>query len=305
MNEEEIRKYANELSPEDLERRTKYVVAPKQMVELKLTVNLMCRVPPKDPWDSGWRLYHGNETTEMITDRYEDVFGLFNPSDVVYDKSIAQYLDSPVGSTYKRNKDGEFVLVVENNPVELPNDYTDVELITKDTDELEDLLGQNYDLGMIETDLSREEYIKKISKRVSGQPQLLFDEFTDMLRDIIAEKKQTIAQEEEWRIQREQEEKERKKERQFERITGLIISIPVLLYIASMPFVALYRVLKKKDRVLNYARAALLMGMLFFLVISMIYLFFKDDSEVKHRKLKGVLYLVLGIACCVIGFVLC
>jgi hypothetical protein len=73
----------------------------------------MYRESPRDPIDSGWHFFSGEESQE-----YADEPGNFAIYDVNtianYDPSIIAYLDAPMGSAFGRGEDGK--LVAEEMP---------------------------------------------------------------------------------------------------------------------------------------------------------------------------------------------
>ncbi len=71
-------------------------------------VGIMYRERPENKFDSGWRFLAGDEDAEYMDDiRNMDIFRLNTICN--YDMDIIEYLDSPVGSAFYRNKKGEFV----------------------------------------------------------------------------------------------------------------------------------------------------------------------------------------------------
>lgn len=299
MNEEEIKKLAEEIGP----RRTKYVIVPKQVIELHLSINYMQRDEPTTPWDSGWRFLHGNETEEML-DRKE-VFGCYNPSDILYEgnKVIAKYLDSPVGSAFER--DG--VDFVPCGEAELP-EQPFIDLVTKDTTEVETLLAEQYDLGAIKTKLNREEYINLVTEKISNSPQLIYDEVIDTIQDSITRRKDQIESEK----RRKLEEERRREKDKREMVDLMLMTAP---FAAMLAFVAIGKTcLYFRDRYFvngrtlfdGFSRTFLSILIVICLACTLIYLLaspFVKNKEL-HMRRKGIMFGILSILCILLGKVI-
>lgn len=79
----------------------------KIMVENK-KVGYMYREKPDNEYDSGWRFLAGDESDEYMNNS-ENV-GIYKLNTVCnYDIDIIDFLESPIGSAFYRNKNGEFV----------------------------------------------------------------------------------------------------------------------------------------------------------------------------------------------------
>lgn len=71
-------------------------------------VGFMYRENPDNEYDSGWRFMAGDETEEYMNN--PDNMGIYRLNTLCnYDVDITDFLDSPVGTAYYRNKRGEFV----------------------------------------------------------------------------------------------------------------------------------------------------------------------------------------------------
>lgn len=300
MNEEEIKELAEELGT----RRTKYVVAPKHVIELHLTINYMQRVKPSDPWDSGWRFLHGNETDEML-DRKDEIFNCYNPSEVLYEGNevIFKYLDSPVGSAFVREGD-DFVSCGQEDEAEPQV----IALVTKDTTEVKTLLAEQYDLGAIKTKLSRERYIDFMTEKISNSPQLIYDEVIDTIQDSITKRKNQI--ETEKRRKLEEERRREKDERELKDL--MLMTAP---FAAMLAFVAIGNtVLYFRNRYFvngrtlfdGFSRTFLSILIVICLACTLIYLLV--DPLVKNKELhmrrKGVMFGILSILCILLGKVI-
>ena len=68
----------------------------------------MYRETPENNTDSGWRFMAGDETEEYMNDTNN--MGIYNLNTLCnYDIDIIDYLDSPVGTAFFRDKNGEFI----------------------------------------------------------------------------------------------------------------------------------------------------------------------------------------------------
>ena len=292
-----------------LERRTKYILAPKQMVEYELKVNYMIRVEPRDPWDSGWRFLHGNETEEM-TERKE-IFGCYNPSDFLYkgNKAIAKYLDSPIGSKLKR--DGDDFVLYDSVPKESAQV---IEMVTKDIAELQELLAENYDLNKLESSksrMTREEYINTMSAKISSAPQLLYDETIDVLRYNIQKQKQINEEIIKRKEKAEQEKVEREARDQKSRAEYLTAKLMIFSLICFSLFSAAYQkiLLRRPLTTEVYLKAALailfiictfLFGMIYFTGYSCLSNPPKREKIIARKRI-GKLFGVLAVVCLICG----
>lgn len=90
---------------------TGYCFATKKITVEGLNVGYMYREAPEDELDSGWRFFSGTETQDYVDNpinvQIYDVNTIVN-----YDKSIIPYLNSPIGSEYKKKEESvEFQLL--------------------------------------------------------------------------------------------------------------------------------------------------------------------------------------------------
>ena len=75
----------------------------------------MYREAPRDPIDSGWHFFSGEETQDYADDAKN--FALYDVNTIAnYDPAIIPLLDSPVGSAFGRSEGGDFL------PEEMPSD---------------------------------------------------------------------------------------------------------------------------------------------------------------------------------------
>lgn len=71
-------------------------------------IGFMYRETPENNTDSGWRFMAGDETEEYMNDTNN--MGIYNLNTLCnYDIDIIDYLDSPVGTAFFRDKNGEFI----------------------------------------------------------------------------------------------------------------------------------------------------------------------------------------------------
>lgn len=79
----------------------------KIMIENK-PVGFMYREKPDNEFDSGWRFMAGDETEEYMNN--PENTGIYSLNTICnYDVDITDFLDSPIGTAYYRNKKGDFV----------------------------------------------------------------------------------------------------------------------------------------------------------------------------------------------------
>lgn len=70
-------------------------------------IGIMYREPPESRFDSGWRFLAGDEDEEYMSNiENMDIFRLNTICN--YDPDIIEYLDSPTGSAFYRNRNGDF-----------------------------------------------------------------------------------------------------------------------------------------------------------------------------------------------------
>ena len=70
-------------------------------------VGFMYREKPDNKLDSGWRFLAGDESEEYMNDiNNMDIFCLNTICN--YDPDIIEFLESPVGSVFYRDRDGSF-----------------------------------------------------------------------------------------------------------------------------------------------------------------------------------------------------
>lgn len=70
-------------------------------------IGIMYRDKPESRFDSGWRFLAGDENQEYMNDiENSEIFNLNTICN--YDPEIIEYLESPVGSAFYRNKSGDF-----------------------------------------------------------------------------------------------------------------------------------------------------------------------------------------------------
>ncbi len=70
-------------------------------------IGIMYREKPESKFDSGWRFLAGDENEEYMNDiENAEIFNLNTICN--YDPEIIEYLESPIGSAFYRNKSGEF-----------------------------------------------------------------------------------------------------------------------------------------------------------------------------------------------------
>ena len=307
MKEEEIDNILKELGPKVVERRTNYILAQKQMVEYELKVNYMIRVEPRDPWDSGWRFLHGNETEEM-TERKE-IFGCYNPSDFLYkgNEAIPKYLDSPIGSKLKR--DGDDFVLYDSSPKESAQV---IEMVTKDIAELQELLAENYDLlPYSKSRMAREEYINTMSAKISSAPQLLYDETIDILRDNIQKQKQINEEIIKRKEKAEQEKVEREARDKKSRAEYLTAKVMIFSLVCFSLFSAVYQkiLLRRPLTTEVYLKAALailfiicifLFGMIYFTGYSCLSNPPKREKIIARKRI-GILFAVISVVCLICG----
>jgi len=68
----------------------------------------MYREAPRNEIDSGWHFFSGDETQEYAD--HADNFALYDVNTIAnYDPGIIHLLDSPVGSSFGRGENGEFL----------------------------------------------------------------------------------------------------------------------------------------------------------------------------------------------------
>ena len=78
-------------------------------------VGFMYRETPRDPIDSGWHFFSGEET-QAYADQPAN-FALYDVNTIAnYDPSIIVHLDAPYGAAFGRGKDGKL------SPEEMPSD---------------------------------------------------------------------------------------------------------------------------------------------------------------------------------------
>lgn len=302
MKDNEIDRILEKLNTQDIERRTKYVIAQKQMVEHELKANYMIRQEPSDPWDSGWRFFHGNETAEMI-ERSDEFFDCYNPSEILYkgNEAIKKYLDAPFGSRFVREND-DFISENDSESEE-PNQQEVIDLQTKDLSELKELLSENYDLKP-NTDLSREEYIETVSSKVLCSPQLLYDEMIDLLHDNIAKGKELKEAAERKRIEDIERQKEERKEEISLACFILLLMTPAI-YNTILLFSGFFSKYFNNGRSLYDSLLRVSLTMLDIVCIfGTCYFLFHKPTDGKRRKsyiIKGILLGLLTILSIVYG----
>lgn len=77
------------------------------MVDNK-NVGYMYRERPDNEYDSGWRFLAGDESAEYMNN--SENMGIYSLNTVCnYDNDIMEFLDSPIGSAFYRNKKGNFI----------------------------------------------------------------------------------------------------------------------------------------------------------------------------------------------------
>lgn len=73
-------------------------------------IGFMYREKPLNNQDSGWRFMSGDETDEYMNDTNKS--GIYHLNTICnYDMDIINLLNSPIGSMFKRNVDGEFIQI--------------------------------------------------------------------------------------------------------------------------------------------------------------------------------------------------
>ena len=73
-------------------------------------VRFMYREPPDNDTDSGWRFTAGQETEEYMDDPANSA--IYDVNTIAnYDPDIIPFLDSPTGSAFERNDNGNFTPV--------------------------------------------------------------------------------------------------------------------------------------------------------------------------------------------------
>lgn len=73
-----------------------------------LSVGYMYREAPRDPDDSGWCFFAGDEPQEYVDN--SDNLTIYNVNTIAnYDREIIPFLDKPVGTAWTRDASGKFV----------------------------------------------------------------------------------------------------------------------------------------------------------------------------------------------------
>lgn len=310
MDENRLEEIFGNFNPQDIKRRTKYVIANKQMVEHELKVNVMVRQEPNDPWDSGWRFLYGNETDEILA-RTDEFFDCYNPSDILYkgNEAISKFLDAPFGSWFVR-KDDDFISDEDSESEK--QDLQVIDLSTKDTSELKELLAEYFDLKPTDSKtsaMSREEYIDSMVDKISRAPQLLYDETIDLLNANI-QKQKTLNDEIARRIAAEEERKrEQEKEERLHRkiltcimiATWLLLLIPIVVTSGYLIYIKGKMGAQNIDTLLSLCRTGLA-GSLICGVLFSLHSFLCDRST--HGIVKGVLYAIISVAAISLGIML-
>ena len=68
----------------------------------------MYREAPRTDIDSGWHFFSGDESQEYADDARN--FALYDVNTIAnYDPGIIAFLDSPIGSAFGRDENGEFL----------------------------------------------------------------------------------------------------------------------------------------------------------------------------------------------------
>ena len=92
-----------------------YVFASKMLVEGKNTkkVQFMYREAPRNPDDSGWSFFCGEEDNVYVSEPKN--IGIYDIQTILErDSSVVPYLDSPPGSAFEReNENDDFVSVAD------------------------------------------------------------------------------------------------------------------------------------------------------------------------------------------------
>lgn len=88
-----------------------YGLAPRCLIEEKLTVRFMYRESPDNEHDSGWRFFSGDETDEYVN--IPENIGIYDLKTIAeVDPDIIPLLVSPIGSVFERDsKQAPFVIV--------------------------------------------------------------------------------------------------------------------------------------------------------------------------------------------------
>jgi hypothetical protein len=77
-------------------------------------VGYMYREEAEKNYDSGWRFFSGLEDQAYVDD--ENNLSYYKLNTIAnYDPSILPFLDSPVGSSFEKNDQGEFVTIEEED----------------------------------------------------------------------------------------------------------------------------------------------------------------------------------------------
>lgn len=88
-----------------------YVLAPKNVIDSRKNILYMYREKPDNTYDSGWRIFSGDESDEYVNNPHN--IGMYDISTIseLY-PDILPYLNMPIGSVLERNaNDSDFTVM--------------------------------------------------------------------------------------------------------------------------------------------------------------------------------------------------